>query len=608
MVFISTGRGNLDLAVGGGRSTRHVARVYLSIFLAPLAAVILGTSAEMALSGTDAASQERLARQFQEYNATVKKTILELQPYRTTTTGLTKGGGLVTLSALNPNVNDWLLLTVGDKAGGPAKFYHLENPYPRTQKISLVSQPALHVAIQGKQSTYRCVPWKSGVSPLARARASALPFAPICGGRLYLRNKINGSRTNLEATAEFLRDNVWLGENIVGFVKSTFFRDKFLETAKEVSGNSDGIEPLGLVKATLGKSPVVATYMELKLKGAPKGRMRMGSWYPVIDLPGVFAMTLQPGSISREILGDHATANRLDSVESHAQAYFLAFDLSQFNLGYEVGTTHPRLQWSSRPSGKGRDYSLPGPDGIDDAAPVINLGMISPALTKHIVATFTGGFKRDHGAFRYGPYATTNHGHHYGFIVHGVIESKLQPDLATLYVLNDGTINMKTWTAADNKLLPKIRFARQNGVPLVERDTESGKTMPGPLVPYWGPGNWSGSAKVELRTLRAGACLRHAQGKNYLIYGYFSTATPSAMARSFQALSCDYAMLLDMNALEHTYSAVYVRKQGGLQAQHLVRGMAAIDKKKRDGSPAPRFIGFSDNRDFFYLTRKDAVN
>lgn len=88
---------------------------------------------------------------------------------------------------------------------------------------------------------------------------------------------------------------------------------------------------------------------------------------------------------------------------------------------------------------------------------------------------------------------------------------------------------MKTWTEEDNAMLPRIRFARQNGVPLVEDG------IPGPLVPpHWGgPGNWSGSAEAKLRTLRAGgACMKEANGKQWLIYGWFSTATPSAMARA----------------------------------------------------------------------------
>ena len=163
---------------------------------------------------------------------------------------------------------------------------------------------------------------------------------------------------------------------------------------------------------------------------------------------------------------------------------------------------------------------------------------------------------------------------------------------------------MKTWSEADDPLLPRIRYARQNGVPLVEPDPATAAPAPGALVARWGPGNWSGSADGELRTLRAGACLQEAAGKRFLVYGWFSTATPSAMARVFQAYGCRYAMLLDINALEHTYLAVYLRQGDEIVVQHLIRGMEEVDKST-DDQMIPRFIGFPDNRDFFYLIRRE---
>ena len=82
--------------------------------------------------------------------------------------------------------------------------------------------------------------------------------------------------------------------------------------------------------------------------------------------------------------------------------------------------------------------------------------------------------------------------------------------------------------------------------------------------------------------------------------------TPSAMTRVFQAYGCRYAMHLDMNALEHTYLAIYPSDGKSVKIEHLISGMKVLDKnfKKRD---IPRFIGFPDNRDFFYLTRKPEV-
>ena len=64
-------------------------------------------------------------------------------------------------------------------------------------------------------------------------------------------------------------------------------------------------------------------------------------------------------------------------------------------------------------------------------------------------------------------------------------------------------------------------------------------------------------------------------------------------------------MLLDMNALEHTYLALYAQRDGKVHVEHLLPGMSLIEKKARDGTIIPRFIGFADNRDLFYLTRKE---
>ena len=101
-----------------------------------------------------------------------------------------------------------------------------------------------------------------------------------------------------------------------------------------------------------------------------------------------------------------------------------------------------------------------------------------------------------------------NHGSHYGFIEEGVIFSKLQPGLATVLVMNDGAVDLKTWMPPDEAQLARVRYARQNGVPLIEFDAAHGTSMPGQFVNLWGPGNWSGSANEDLRTLRAGLCLQ----------------------------------------------------------------------------------------------------
>ncbi|WP_223425417.1 hypothetical protein [Tateyamaria pelophila] len=561
------------------------------------------------MSAAIAQTSETLREQRDAYDAISAKSVLDLQLFRKTQTAQVAATGRhLTWISTNPAVGAWFLLELRTDPDGKPESYHIENPSPALQTLMFNTGPAPEIEIATKADITHCAPWAADEKELKVASKTGLAYAPICDGKLFLRNPVTGSRTNIEATTDFLRDNVWGGESIVRFVRDTFFKDSELETSETVGTGGTNAPAYGPTPMR-GKVPpseqrVISTLLTLGIEGAGPGQMTIGQWYPIAGLEGVFASTFQPRAISNEIL-QAPGANRLDGVEAKATGYMTAFDMSLFDIGYAVGTDHPALGWSSRPPGSVRPRGLPGPDGIDTVRPLVTLGMVNPVIASNAIATFTGGFKRQHGAFKFGDMATYNLGHHYGFIEKGVILSKLQPGLSTLYGLTDGSIGMKTWTEEDNVLLPRIRFARQNGVPLVETDPATDQPMPGDRVTSWGGGNWSGSAKAELRTLRAGACMVANDGRDYLIYGYFSSATPSAMARTFQAYGCSYAMLLDMNALEHTYLALYVPQGGRVHVEHLLPGMALIEKKVRGGTIIPRFIGFPDNRDLFYLTRKE---
>ncbi len=127
------------------------------------------------------------------------------------------------------------------------------------------------------------------------------------------------------------------------------------------------------------------------------------------------------------------------------------------------------------------------------------------------MATFTGGFKRYHGAFKYGPLALKNHGTHYGFLENGVYSARFNPDLPRSMCSIDGWVDMKTWTEEDNSLLPRIRYARQNGVPIIDGFDQAARCLfRARSLPDGGEGNWSGSADEKLRTMRAGAALQES--------------------------------------------------------------------------------------------------
>lgn len=575
--------------------------------LAALTALALAIQASAA-SGFQVEPAADAAKQWDQYHADAVKTIVALQPFRQETRAtLPSSGGSLRLISLNPRINAWYLLEIGDGAGQRVDYYHLENPDPQAGALQLATEP--RVALQPGGDGTRCEPWAGDPSALESARASGLPFAPVCEGRLYLRNQVAGSKTTLERVTDYLRDHVWKGDAIVSFVRDTFFKDSFMESGEAVGtvGNrssGQGPEPAIIDPAFAGQA-VVPDALGLGLSGAESGGLRLGGWYPVAGSPGIHVSVVQPKAIRKEVLQGPGRASPLDAVEASAVDYMVAFDLSRLEVRFALGTEHPRLDWSPRPPAAVRNDVLPGPDGVGAAEPLARSGIVRPDLVNRTAAAFAAGFKRQHGAFKWGEYSTRNHGSHYGFIEEGVIFSKLQPGLATLLVLDDGSVRMKTWTEQDDELLPRIRFARQNGVPLVEPDPGSDTgAAPGALVASWGPGNWSGSADSKLRTLRAGACLQESAGGRYLIYGYFSTATPSAMARTFQAYHCRYAMLLDMNALEHTYLAIYQHRDGELGVEHLIPGMTEVDKTDAAGGLVPRFLGFPDNRDFFYFVRR----
>jgi hypothetical protein len=543
-------------------------------------------------------------------------TVVDLQPHRQVSSGSLKPDegppGTVTLVNLNPEINTWFLLQV-HRQDGSQSSYQLENPQPRTQRLALdVAYPAGVVVVEGT-AREPCKLFGHGAnSPLLQAAQSHLPNAALCEGRLLLLNEVKGHLTRLEAETEFVRTQVRGGETI-----TMFFHHLLEDTHRETGELRAGTHPGAPADVSVTDQSPLPALLDARYRDrvlAPSGlgvalagrqrEVQPGAWYEARDNPGVYISLLEPQWIDAAILSSYkSTVNTLDSVEASSLCYLVAFDLDRFDLGYALGTQHPSVEWSEHIQPQMRDRQLPGPDGIGTRAPLTSTGMISPELAGITVAAFAGGFKRAHGAFKYGPLASVNHGSHYGFVENGVVFSKLQPQLATVFVLDDGSVHMKTWNAADDSLLPRVRHARQNGVPLVEFDERSQSTVPGRWVSEWGPGNWSGSEDMKLRTLRGAAALQRNGSKQFLIYAVFSDATPSAMARVFQAYRSRYALHLDMNALEHSYLALYHRTESQLFVEYLIEGMREVDKTTSGGT-VPRFLGYPDNRDFFFVTRR----
>ncbi len=453
--------------------------------------------------------------------------IIDLQPHRTdvildvVTKDSTKAG-FVRLTNLNPNVNAWYLLDVTWPGAAQSKKFHLENPEPRDRIIFLDKRHPNGLRIVSKGVEYICDLWAPDQnSELKDVDIEKKTYGAICGGRLFVRNQLEGNESTKEWVADFLRKNVWGGEEITTLVKDYLYQDKFLlkgEVEKSPGSNQAAAPvstsygpPAAKVDPKQKDVVIFAKEMGIAVNEATIESMRAGTWYESKARKGVYLSVMEAKLIDPEVMSSHPKlVQKLDPVENEALTYFVAFDLSKFDLGFALGTLHPSAEWSDRASEKVRKRS-PGPDGIGDFLPLKLTGKVNPAAASRVIATFTAGFKRTHGAFKWGKLSQVNSGSHYGFIENGVVFSTLQPDLATIFVTNDGRIEMKTWTEADNKLLPTIRHARQNGVAIIDYDAAKKEGIPGSLVSNWMAGNWSGSVDSKQRALRAGICLQNRE-------------------------------------------------------------------------------------------------
>lgn len=569
------------------------------------------------------ANQETIPQPPQEqidaYHDPGKKTIVELQQFRTTSAiniqNIAGKRGIATLINLNPHINTWFLLNLQWAGDDGIESYHLENHDPAHQQVLLTPQYPYGLVLSTAEKKTSCDFWSgSSRSALRTIKTSGDVYVPLCGKQLFMRRKTKGHKTSKEWATDFLRNYVPGGEEITAFVREQFYQDAFLNTSQVLAAEtpgimstdrstSPGVPPEPLINPDYTEQYLAPDRLGIQVDSEVEGQMLVGRWYRVQDVPGVFVSVIQPKLVAEEVIQrQKGQVNSLDGIEASALVYLVAFDLAQFEVGFAMGTVHPRVDWSDRALGSVRNNALPGPDGIGNVEPLVKTGMVNPIHARRVVAVCSGGFKRYHSAFKYGDFAVSNRGSHYGVLENGVVMSKLIPGLATAIVFDDGTVEVKTWSEQDNAQLYRVYHARQNGVPIIDYDAATGRSKPGAFVKSFANGNWSGSSEGDLRTLRASLGLLEHEGSRFLVYGYFSTATPSAMARVFGAYHCKYAMLLDMNALVHTYMAVYRMQANQFEVQHLIKEMNQLDVK--DNQVIPRFVGYADNRDFFYLLRK----
>jgi len=543
------------------------------------------------------------------YLETTNTAFFKLQPHKKGMLATYEGGPFTQASLinLNSNINTWYILTLTNQR-------HRESTYniisvKESLKLRLDSKSP-ELLVGPANNVYRCNIEQEITRKYLQRKREKFSYLSACNNLLFVTIKQDGFRSMVEKGAEVLR---WLGgdagESIISGVKNTIFKDKYLvkgetgELGASVVVNSSVPLPRAEIGDRYTHTTIPAHSLGLKTLNAER-KLLTGEWYPLKNFPDVYASLIMPGMVSRDIQSSHRDlVNRLDGVESSAQVYLMSINLGKYTLGWGHGTDHPGVGWSSRARRIKRDNPY-GPDGFNSVAPLITLGHVPPMYWSKTIGTISGGFQKRHGAFRSGELAVTNKGHHYGFMQDGVMMVSPSEDLATVVIYWDGSVEMKRWTEQDNNKLYLVRHLRQNGVPLLQRD-ESGKAIPGGLVNQWGAGNWSGTAEAQLRAPRGGACLVETPKDNFLVYAYFSGATPSGMARVFQAYGCSFAMHLDMNSPGQTYASLFAPKEedGGLLDIELL--MTDMYAYMGGNKKSPRYFIKPDYKDFFYIMKRE---
>jgi len=533
----------------------------------------------------------------------------QLQKYKEETSVTYKDASIqsATLINLNSNINTWYILTLTNT--GSRDTTHNILTVSDNLKLQLNTNAPELLITRHSSDTYTCnidqeITW---VFNSWNKRKST--YIPICNNLLFIVIKQDGFRTMKERGAEVLR---WLagdaGEQVINEVKEHFFLDKYLVkgNTQELATSSEealhnGPLPRAAIQSRYLNTTIPTNHLGLRTKDSEK-RLLAGEWYPLKNFPDVYTSLITPGMVSRDIQASHKDrVNYLDSVEKTATVFLMSFSLNRYTLGWGHGTDHPGVGWSRRARNIKKDNPY-GPDGFDTIYPLIPIGHVPPFHLAKTIGTFSAGYQKRHGAFKYGKMSTYNKAHHYGFMENGVMMVSPSESLATVIMYKDGRVELKRWTKEDNKSLPNIRHIRQNGVPLIHRD-ENGQGIPGKLVKQWSRGNWSGSAKKELRAPRGAACLIETPRKNYLVYAFFSSATPSAMARVFQSYGCSFAIHLDLNSPGQAYGSLF-RTQGDGSNINIELLMTTMHAYMGGNRASPRYFVKPDYKDFFYIMKR----
>ncbi len=347
--------------------------------------------------------------------------------------------------------------------------------------------------------------------------------------------------------------------------------------------------------------------IELNETVLPKDKqMLAGQWYPTKNFPGVYVSIINPQMVPASVLASYPThVGALNEQEKNAAVNIVAFDLTQFTFGWSRGSDLD-VAWS--PMYYGTRPTPGGPDGFGDLKELMAPGYVPSMYMPQTVAVFSGGFHRKHSFFLHGERSKTNTGNHYGFMEEGVLMSTLHKDLASFIIYKNGDVALHPWSQADEDNITQIRHVRQNGIAPIEYDAQNNQTVPHPYSKDSNLSNyWAGINNLTC-VARGVAFTMENNGKKFLAYAYFSSATPNAIARVLQAYGATGAIHLDMNSAYNAYFSMVHFLNNSFKVELLANDMnggnksVTIDNK---ATVAPRYLVTPDKRDIFYVYKKN---
>lgn len=501
-----------------------------------------------------------------------------------------KSGISASLTNLNPYINQWFLLHL--RKGTRTRALHIENTSPDNY-LRLYGN-GLALETPEKSVILECDLWKAHSKEnllFKNLDAHKSPFMPICDRLLILRLD-RSSQTKLSTTewgTALLRKTKY-GEAIINAFKPFLVSWK-AESSAAVKGEAStttnyekGNPKPPTLNIPSNKSATKEHSLGITLKEKPK-TIQYGKWYKTFISSHSFVNISTVGHITSEMRNSHRDrTDKLGEVENNKLAYVMAYDLEYLKTDFVLGTTHPTVKKSH--------LKVPGYRNVNKH--IVPIGSVPPYHLKEAIGVFIGGWKSRHGKFYRGPFK----GKVYGYLENGVEIQKLETGLATLYTTKSGRTDIIQWPvdqASQLELLKNAVSARQNGVLVVQ----NGKPN---LWVNKRIGNWSGDAKGNLRSLRSGVCIQESDQGRFLLFFALTAATPSTLAKVMMSYHCKNGMGLDMNQYVFMHNVLFTLDQKNqLIVEYLHKEM-----EYPKGIKYPRYIMDNNERDFFYVSRRQA--